>query len=345
MHNIITIKDQFRAKGMTKEHQVRPKADMTPLISIAMCTYNGERFLEQQLQSIVDQHYRNLEIIIVDDRSSDGTLAILQRFQEQDSRIRVLQNPHNLGFIRNFERALGECRGEYIALADQDDVWLPEKIETLLSEIGDNLLIYSRVKLIDSNGEQIAGTFPRVRRIEGECPLSFIFENCVTGHACLLKRDLLERALPIPEGVFAHDHWLAIIAAGSGQLKASQKLLSLYRSHGSNTLLRKRQRHGEKQEKNSQKLHQTIFLAESILERHLLSKDEETKLRHLIPLLAMNSRCLFNWRLAYFLIRNEETFLKPFKKRKSAIAKICRGARYYHLHDTLRTLCPHSTPA
>src|SRR5882762_9584184 len=95
----------------------------TPLVSIAICTYNGARFIRPLLQSITDQSYDDLEIIIVDDCSQDGTFDILNTFQEADRRVKLYRNEQNLGYVKNFEKAIDLCTGEYIALCDQDDIW------------------------------------------------------------------------------------------------------------------------------------------------------------------------------------------------------------------------------
>ena len=92
------------------------------MISIAMATYNGELFIREQLDSILTQTLSDWELIVCDDGSTDNTLSILQEYANNDSRIKIYQNETNLGFKRNFEKAIGLCSGEYIALCDQDDI-------------------------------------------------------------------------------------------------------------------------------------------------------------------------------------------------------------------------------
>ena len=111
------------------------------LISVALCTYNGEKFLREQIDSILAQTYKNLEIVIVDDCSTDKTTNIINAYAEKDKRIKLFQNASNLGFNKNFERALGLTSGEYIAISDQDDIWLPQKLQSLLDNIKNNWLI------------------------------------------------------------------------------------------------------------------------------------------------------------------------------------------------------------
>ena len=94
-----------------------------PLVSIAICTYNGERFLKKQIDSLLNQGYSNIEIIAVDDRSTDRTWDMLQEYAQKDKRVQTYQNEKNLGYARNFEKAITLCKGDFIALADQDDIW------------------------------------------------------------------------------------------------------------------------------------------------------------------------------------------------------------------------------
>ena len=114
-----------------------------PLVSVVMATYNGERFIAEQLESILTQTYSNLEIIIVDDRSTDQSYTILESYAAKDTRIRLFRNEQNLGYVKNFEKGLSLAGGVYIAPSDQDDIWLPHKITTLVNHINDNTIVYS----------------------------------------------------------------------------------------------------------------------------------------------------------------------------------------------------------
>lgn len=305
-----------------------------PLISVAMCTFNGGEYLEEQLQSILDQTYRNLDIVIIDDCSQDSTMRILQSFSELDSRIRVLRNSKNLGFINNFSRALLECRGEYIALADQDDIWHLNKLEMLYQEISDNLLIYSAVSLIDQYGNPVDREFPRSHRIDGSCALSLLLDNCVTGHACLIHKSLLSIALPFPKGLLAHDQWLAIAAAASGRLRASEKVLSLYRMHGGNAILKSKNTRdfSDKVLKNRLKKKRHIELIKAVICREFLCYSDQILLKRLLILMDKGND-LYNYRLDYFLRTYKKEFLLLYKNKQKIIPKLCRGERYYRLNE------------
>ncbi len=206
------------------------------LVSIAMATYNGERFLRDQLDSIFNQTYKNLEVIVTDDCSTDGTLDILEIYSQKYD-LKYYINNKNLGRVKNFERALSFCNGKYIALADQDDIWLPEKIENLVNEIGNCSLIFSDAILIDTYGNKIAESFKKTSNYiaDTETPfLQLFFRKFIYGCTMLFKRELLEMAFPIPEGVRYHDRWFSIVAAKMGGIRYYDKLLMLYRQHENN---------------------------------------------------------------------------------------------------------------
>lgn len=303
------------------------------LISIALCTYNGERFLADQLRSITNQTYQNLEIIVVDDCSTDKTVDILESAQKSDPRIKIYKNKKNLGFIKNFEKALRICNGDFIALSDQDDIWFPQKVQTLRNQIGDNLLIYSSVHLIDEHDHPLPGSFPKLKPIEGKKPLSLILGNCVIGHTCLIKKELLDSALPIPENIFAHDQWLAIISAAHGKLKYSGEILSLYRSHQNNAIFKKKNKENkkEKAESTNKKVEKLLYLSEKTIKSGTLTKQETQKLIDFQRLLKKNTSTIYNFDLNRFLKENSEDFLGLYKNKKKKIKKQCRGYWYYKL--------------
>jgi glycosyltransferase involved in cell wall biosynthesis len=205
-----------------------------PLVSVALCTYNGSQFLAEQLTSVIEQTYRNVEIIIVDDCSTDESVEISKRFAARDSRIRVVRNSKNLGFKANFEFAMTLCSGDFIAPCDQDDIWEPEKIARLVEVIGQRGLSYCDSALVDAQGTPTGVRMSSiVHMATTDDPVPFAFGNCVSGHAMLFRRELLQLALPIPEEFF-HDWWIAAVAAARGGIAFHRESLVLYRQHGSN---------------------------------------------------------------------------------------------------------------
>jgi len=207
------------------------------LVSIAMTTYNGEQFLREQLDSILAQTYSNFEIIICDDQSMDRTYQILQEFALLDSRIKLFKNDTNLGLVKNFEKALYLCSGQYIALADQDDIWEPEKIETLITNIGHYSLIHSDACLIDSLNEVFAYSYSKYSKKDtNKNFIEYLLSNNVTGCTSLFKRELLQQCLPIPEKVLLHDWWIALNAMKLNGIIYIDKSLTRYRQHHTNQI-------------------------------------------------------------------------------------------------------------
>jgi len=208
----------------------------TDKISIALATYNGERFLREQLDSIYGQTYKNIEVIACDDCSTDSTVEILEEYKKKFGLVYYI-NEKNLGFVRNFEKLFTLCSGNFIALADQDDIWLPNKLEILIKNIGDSDLIYSDAELIDENGDAIHHSL-----IEGSGVIVgsgrdfgyFLCNTSVTGCTVMFRRSLLEAVLPIPEFEKYHDWWLALCAAMYGGVKYTTDKLVKYRQHGEN---------------------------------------------------------------------------------------------------------------
>nr|WP_255742975.1 glycosyltransferase [Belliella calami] len=120
-----------------------------------MCTYNGELFLREQLESLVNQDYPNLEIRIRDDMSSDKTWQIIQDFQGKYTFIHCIQNKNRLGFQKNFEEVFQDCQGIWIAPSDQDDIWSLDKISKLFSKTTDNIMVYHDSVLVDENNKTL----------------------------------------------------------------------------------------------------------------------------------------------------------------------------------------------
>jgi glycosyltransferase involved in cell wall biosynthesis len=202
-----------------------------PLISIAACTYNGQEYLVEQLDSLVAQTYPYIEIVVVDDASTDETYSILENYAARYPQFKIYRNQHNVGFTENFERAVSLCTGEFIALCDQDDIWLPHKIALQVKAIGNNEIIYHDSEFVHSDGTTMGRKMSDVVNLyRGGEPEVFLFFNCVSGHSILLHRRLLTYALPLPAGYF-HDWWLAYVATNTGTIDFIPECLVRYRQH------------------------------------------------------------------------------------------------------------------
>jgi glycosyltransferase involved in cell wall biosynthesis len=217
-----------------------------PLVSVAMCTYNGEKFLREQLDSILNQTYKNLEIVIVDDGSTDHTVAIIEHFAERDNRLNLFKNERNLGFNKNFEKALNLTSGEYIAVSDQDDIWLEDKIHLLLENIKDNWLVFSNSAYIGGERQgQLLNNFKLPKSYKG-----ILLRNHVTGHTVLLRRELLDYAVPFPEKGY-YDWWMGFVASYHKKLAFLNTVLTKYRVH-SDSVVQSRIEAGEIEKKEHQ---------------------------------------------------------------------------------------------
>ena len=212
-----------------------------PLVSIALTTYNGEKYLREQLDSIFRQTVRDFELLICDDCSSDGTWQIVQEYVQRFPAIKAVRNPRNVGFKQNFANAVSLCSGDYVAFADQDDVWTEQHLELLLSIIGGKDLACADAELVD---EQLRPLHVRMHEV---CHISapfadtrslqyFLFcgHNFVQGTAMLVRRSFLLQHVPIPDLAEFHDYWFALNAALGQGIAYSFEPVLLYRQHGGN---------------------------------------------------------------------------------------------------------------
>jgi hypothetical protein len=213
-------------------------------VSVAMCTYNGERYLSEQLVSIARQSRLPDELIIADDGSTDDTLRIAAAFQSSASfPVRILVGEGRLGFVANFERAVSACEGDFIALCDQDDVWYPARLERSLqafAEHADAPLVFSDADIIDERDQPLAMRLwanfgfqeqQRQQLLEGD-PTPLVKDRFVTGATVMLRSDLRESCLPVGAG-WLHDEWFAIVAASVGTIVPIDEPLIRYRRHSS----------------------------------------------------------------------------------------------------------------
>ncbi|MGO9754437.1 MAG: glycosyltransferase [Solirubrobacteraceae bacterium] len=212
-----------------------------PLVAICMATHNPPReLLAAQLDSIRAQTHHNWVCCVSDDCSSPASFSMLAAALAGDPRFALSRAPRRLGFYHNFERALAmaPARAQFVALADQDDRWYPDKLTTLLAEIGDAPLIYSDARIVARDGRMLSDTYWSARRNNHTDLRSLLVANCVTGAASLLRRDLLDDALPFPPGQFAHyhDHWLGLVAACLGEIRFTRRPLYDYVQHGDASL-------------------------------------------------------------------------------------------------------------
>lgn len=215
--------------------------NMKYMISVAMATYNGARFLRAQLDSILRQTIRDIELVVSDDCSSDGTWEILEEYRKNVPFMTIHRNEANLGYKKNFEKAIRMCQGDYIALSDQDDIWEPNHLETLLSVIGEKQIACGNAVLIDSKGKPLELTLSErecldtiyTEGLEQAYKISY-YRNPYQGASMLMKREFFDKALPIPEKACYHDTWFATMGCFSGGIAYTLDIITLYRMHDAN---------------------------------------------------------------------------------------------------------------
>ena len=212
---------------------------MKELVSIAMATYNGAKYLKEQLDSIYAQTYKNFEVIVVDDVSTDNTVQILEKYKQEHGLIYFV-NDTNMGVTKNFEKAISLCKGELIALVDQDDVWLPNKLEVLYENIGDYSLIYSNTEVINDNGELQNKTAQSIYPLygvdsnTGDLYKYIVLHSFILGCATMFKRELVSDLIPIYKTKRNHDWWLTVCAYNQNGIKYIDDVLFYYRHHDNN---------------------------------------------------------------------------------------------------------------
>lgn len=226
-------------------------AGKTPRVSVALGTRNGERFVGDQIASILGQTRPVDEIVLSDDASTDRTVEIVERAVVAHLEARgtapdlvVLRNDPPLKVTKNFEQALRATTGDLVALSDQDDVWHPERIARLIARFDDPevLLVFGNARQVGADGEYLGhDLFEALGMSAGERALvergrafeQFMRRNLATGATVMLRRSLVDAAVPFPNS-WLHDEWLAVVAAASGGVRLYDEALTDYRQHGAN---------------------------------------------------------------------------------------------------------------
>jgi glycosyltransferase involved in cell wall biosynthesis len=222
---------------------------MAPTVDILLATYNGEKYLREQLDSILWQNHRDWRLIIRDDCSHDGTLAIINEFRAQNpDKILLLDvNGTNLGVVRNFSHLLDNATADYVMFCDQDDVWLPHKISVTLDKmhelekapgLREALLVFTDLTVVAEDGDTVLadsvwnyqqldpGNVTHLNRL--------LLQNIPTGCTVMINRALRDKAAPIPADAAMHDWWLTLVAAVFGSIGYLPEATIRYRQHGKN---------------------------------------------------------------------------------------------------------------
>lgn len=297
------------------------------MVSIALTTYNGEKFLKEQLDSLLEQSYSDIEIIVCDDCSTDSTPEILEAYQKKDPRLIFYINEKNLGFKKNFEKCISLCKGDFIALSDQDDVWTKDHIACLVSNIGDHDLICGNAYLVDTDLQNSGITLFNTLDIDflPESKDAWFFylihHGIIQGACTLFKSSLLKKALPIPDSVKFHDYWLSLIAATNNSVKyLPDNILLYYRQHGNNITDNKKLHFSDRIKKafNNESLKTKKEIQINILSELLKIETDLEKINQINKALLFYKRKGTFTRflsIPYFLKHYKDIYLSTNKKR------------------------------
>jgi len=219
------------------------------MIDILLATYNGQAYLREQINSILSQSNQDWQLIVRDDASDDNTLSIIKDYEARYSgRIKLVEdNDGHLGASLNFQRLLEKSVSEYIMFSDQDDVWLPHKIELTLNLMkatekdcpNKPILVHTDLKVVDSQLKTIADS---MWQYEGTCPKTgndlnkVLLQNVATGCTMMINRKAKAVSLPIPKEAVMHDWWIVISVARHGKIVYVSDTLVLHRQHPNNVI-------------------------------------------------------------------------------------------------------------
>ncbi|MEG0872456.1 MAG: glycosyltransferase family 2 protein [Clostridia bacterium] len=211
-------------------------------IDILLATYNGEMYLKEQLDSILNQTYKNFNLIISDDASEDKTLQILKEYEKNDKRIKLFIQESNLGLIKNFEFLLTKVESKYYMTSDQDDVWLEDKIKLSFEKLilDDSDLVFTDLEIVDKNLNTIYPSMWKYLKVDkkikkySDYRILYLY-NCVTGCTILAKSKFLENIIPLPNSKYLiHDYYMALVISLIGKITYLDKPTILYRQSGLN---------------------------------------------------------------------------------------------------------------
>lgn len=200
-------------------------------ISVCIATYNGEKYILKQLNSILPQLREDDEIVISDDSSSDRTVELLKALN--DPRIRILGNQKFRNPIFNFENAMLNAKGDFIFLSDQDDLWMPDKVAVVLGALKDSDLVLTDCEIIDSQDEVVESSFFRINN-SGRGILKNLYSNSYLGCCLAMRREVIEKATPFPKDIPMHDWWIGMVSELFFRITVISRPLIQYRRHGLN---------------------------------------------------------------------------------------------------------------
>lgn len=204
---------------------------MNKKISVCIATYNGEKYIKEQIESILFQTIQPNEIIISDDNSTDKTIEIIKNINSP--LIKIFKNKDK-GIIKNFENALLNSTGDYIFLCDQDDIWKNNKIEKVIESLKNYDLVVHNAEIKEMNiSSEIKRTLFEVYNSKAGIIKNF-YKNSYVGCCMAFNRKILEKSLPFPEKIYMHDAWIGMISEINSKIYFEKEILMEYRRHGNN---------------------------------------------------------------------------------------------------------------
>ena len=207
---------------------------MREKVSVVMATYNGEKYIREQIESILENLGEQDELIISDDCSKDSTRSIINEYILKDKRIKLLDGPKD-GIKQNFANGIKNTTGKYIFLSDQDDIWKEDKVQSVVDifEKEKVKLVIHDAQIVDENLKVADESFFKYRN-SGSGIFKNIWKNTYIGCCIAFDSSIRDKILPIPNDIEMHDQWIGIIAEMEGKVSFVNKVLILYRRHGDN---------------------------------------------------------------------------------------------------------------
>jgi glycosyltransferase, family 2 len=216
-----------------------------PKLCILLASYNGEKYISEQLDSIINQTYKNWELIIRDDGSKDETVTILNKYEKKDERIKILRDDKgNLGFLKNFEELLFNAKEEFVLFSDQDDFWLKNKLEKFVEKIRDldekvlskPLLVHCNSLVCDEKLEIIKEKFIDSKIAKKNNSNIYFFEYIVQGSTSMVNKKMIRESLPFLKSVTLHDRYFHLLSQFLGTRVFIDESLVKYRQHERNEI-------------------------------------------------------------------------------------------------------------
>ncbi len=285
----------IRDTGDTMQHD--------PLVSVVLASYNGEKYIAAQIDSILSQNYSAFEMIVCDDASTDETVRIVEAYMQRYPQISLYKNSEQLGFVSNFEKGIGLAKSDYVALSDQDDIWENDKIRRQMQamlaaekrEPDRPVMIHSDLSVIDAEEKVKHASYFRLKRyrLKKSKDLGHITgPSGVMGNTILFNRALKEKILPFPECLAFHDQWIALVNEVSGIRVTLDMPLVRYRIHQDNQSNSEEKVGVDKINVLSSFLRRELTppylnsaracMVEEVLTRYVLEKDDEVLLTHFL---------------------------------------------------------------